>query len=343
MKSYKLVYKFSALILLSASSFIPAFSQPSESSLADIVRQARVIDPSAKLHATVSGDEVDITSESTPKSNDDACKVQAILVAKAIFDSQPDAIQKTKVILFDYTSNKCRTIVVKRAEIKLYASNGMSQSALLSSIDFNVTGAGGAGAQTELKVADGPLQNERLLLLGRITKMKAAGTNVMAFMSIFNDLEAIAATNDQVKTQTKLEYVADKVGEQEKTISAAKSAGKPSTASGGRATISSSTRQNFGGAFTPHSGNANDAAVAGALAKFAHDNLPEEKRALFELGVRQQTLSNLIISAKLIRPDFVGGDERTMLDIEGLIDRGNISQANQLMKVLERKYSQNPY
>ena len=39
--------------------------------------------------------------------------------------------------------------------------------------------------------------------------------NVTAFMSIFNDLEATAATNDQAKTQTKLEYVADKVDEQE--------------------------------------------------------------------------------------------------------------------------------
>ena len=82
--------------------------------------------------------------------------MQAILVAKAIFDSQPEAIQKTKVILFDYSANKCRTIVVKRAEIKMYATNGMSQKALLSSIDFNVTGAGGAGSQADLKVADGP-------------------------------------------------------------------------------------------------------------------------------------------------------------------------------------------
>jgi hypothetical protein len=336
MQSSKLVYKLSALILLSTSAFIPAFSQPSESSLADVVRQTRVIDPSAKLHATISGDEVDITSESTPKSNDDACKVQAILVAKAIFDSQPESIQKTKVILFDYSANKCRTIVVKRAEIKMYATNGMSQKALLSSIDFNVTGAGGAGAQTDLKVADGSLQNERLLLLGRITKMKASGTNVTAFMSIFNDLEATAATNDQVKTQAKLEYVADKVGEQEKAISAAKSSRQPS-AMGGRSTISSSVRQGPYGAPT----NARDSASADSLAQFARDNLPEKDRGLFAMALRQNNLKNLILGAKVTRPEgFIGRDEQTMADIQRMLEHGNISEADQMMRVLERKYAQ---
>jgi hypothetical protein len=340
MQSSKLVYKFSVLVWLSTISFTPAFSQPSESSLAEIVRQARVIDPSAKLHVTFSGDEVDVTSESTPKSNDDACKVQAILVAKAIFDSQSDSIQKTKVVLFDYSANKCRTIVVKRAEIKLYATNGMSQKALLSSIDFDVTGAGGAGAQAELKVADGPLQNERLLLLGRIMKMKAAGTNVAAFMSIFNDLEATAATNDQAKTQTKLEYVADKVDEQEKTISAAKVSGQSTSAMGDRSALSSAGRQNYGAYTTRRGGapNANDAANAAALMRLAHDNINQGNKELFALAFRQNALKQKIIASKILNPGFVGNDDALMAEIEKMLVQGNIPRADQMMRDLEHKY-----
>jgi hypothetical protein len=337
MQSNKFALKFFVLALLSTSTFIPVFSQTNESALAEIVRQTRAIDPSAKLHATINGDEVTITSESMPKSNDDACKVQAILVAKALFDSQPDSIQKTKVILFDYPGNKCRTIVIKRAEIKLYASNGMSEKALLSSVDFTVTSAGAGGAPTDLKVVDGPLQNERLLLLGRITRMKAAGTNVTAFMSIFNDLEAAAATNDQGKTQAKLEYVADKVDEQEKVIRAAKSSVTKTSSSG---SFYSNSRPTGGGGSGLSANRQADASAAADLTKMVQEHLNNQQMLLFALASRQQQLSARITTFKVVRPGFIGNDEQTIARIQGLIEQHQLIEADREMKVLENKYAQ---
>ncbi len=164
------------------------------SDLVIALRKSKLLDPAFKFGIDVQGDQIIVATERKPKSSDNECKIEAVLIGKVIFETVPDDFQRTKVLLFDYANHKCSKVSVKRAEVKLYGTGGLSEKELLSSLELTTSDSADQNAPT---VVPGPMQGTRLALIARIDRLKARGTNTAPFDKMFQALEDSAKANDQ--------------------------------------------------------------------------------------------------------------------------------------------------
>jgi hypothetical protein len=190
--------------------------------LVNALRKTKLVDPAYKLGATASGDQIVITTERNPKSTDNECKIEAVLIAKAMFETVSSDFQRTKVLLFDYANNKCSEVTVKRAEVKLFGSGGLSEKELLSSLELNTTDA--ADQNLVDAVAPGPMQAGRISLLSRIQRLKSRGTDTTPFQKMFDALEESAKSNDIAAVHSQYDELKRVLNEESDMIKSAKSA-----------------------------------------------------------------------------------------------------------------------
>lgn len=208
-------------------------------------------DPKVKISATSTtvvgtGPAVTVVAEESDKASDQDLKIDAIFLSKTLIEGAPSQVQAVKV-LFSQSGKEGRYINVSQNEIRDYGSGKLSAVQLLASLRF-----------TEVEPDDAPdikpgLQYERRLLLwNRIEKLRTGGTGVKAFQSIFQDLETAVSGGDTKQIKQKIEYLENKLSEQEENLKlirkAARGHGVPARAS---ASSSSSSSSSSG----PYSGN----------------------------------------------------------------------------------------
>lgn len=103
-----------------------------------LVRGAKVFEPDAQITAYVNGKEIIVVSYLNPKANDNDCKIDAVLIAKAIFDVfPPPAFSNLRVNLYDSkdaTQSIYRSVIVRAGDIEVFAKGGISKEALLASL-----------------------------------------------------------------------------------------------------------------------------------------------------------------------------------------------------------------
>jgi hypothetical protein len=205
------------------------------------IRNAKILDPSFKLSATVSGDEVLVNSQRKPKSSDNECKIQAVLIGKTVFDLVPNDCQRAKVMFFNYDADSYSEVSVRRAEVRLFGAGQLSEKDLLASLELKTTNSEENGAGN-LEVAPGPMQPARMIALGRIQRLKLQGTNVTPFESIFGQIEDAAKKNDLAGVRNQLPDLNAKLKEQEQLVRNAQDSEKSLQAEG----PSQSRRGQFG-------------------------------------------------------------------------------------------------
>jgi hypothetical protein len=283
--------------------------------LVEQIRHANVVDPTYKLQASVEGEEALITTQRKPKASDPDCKIEAVLLAKTVFDNVSDKIQRVKVLLLDYDANDCSSVIVKKAEVKLFGTGGLTQKELLSSLEITKATISGSESKS-LSVADGPQQPERLLLLGRIDRLKAKGTNVGAFMNYFNQLEASAKKGDASALTTQVQYLSEKLSEQEEMVKQAKihvtGAG---SAGGGTKTTS----------------------TAELADKYAKGTLSQSQMTMIELAQQQMRITQKLTELSGRGQDTSDG-LRKIGQARGFAELGQFSDAKKILDGLEQRY-----
>jgi hypothetical protein len=189
------------------------------SDLVNALRKSNLLDPAYKFGINVEGDQIMVATERKPKSSDNECKIEAVLIGKAIFETAPDNFQRTKVLLFDYANHKCSKVSVKRAEVKLYGAGGLSEKELLSSLELTTTDSADQNAPT---VVPGPMQGARIALLARIDRLKARGTNTAPFDKMFQALEDSAKAHDQEAVRSQYDELKRVLDEEYEMVRSAK-------------------------------------------------------------------------------------------------------------------------
>jgi hypothetical protein len=185
-----------------------------ESELVSILRATKVVPPDSKLTASISGDEVVITTTKKQGATDAASKIEAVLIAKTVFDSVSNDAQRTKVIFFDFTANTYSEVAVKRAEVKMYGSGQLSEKELLSSIELKTAQADSTEDEA-VKVAPGPMQLERIMLSARLMKLERDGSSVKDLRQPFEQLEATAKSGNKAETIKEWKDLSANVAERE--------------------------------------------------------------------------------------------------------------------------------
>ncbi len=181
------------------------------------LRSAKLVDPTYKLSATVSGDEILVTTERKPKSSDNECKIQAVLIGKTAFEAVKSGPQRVKVLFADYGKGDFSAVTVRRAEVKLFGQGQLSEKDLLASLELDAAQpASLPPGSSNTKVVPGPLQANRVMARERIDRLKERGTSVGPFLTLFDQVEQAANTGAEELVKQRLDELNDRLREQER-------------------------------------------------------------------------------------------------------------------------------
>jgi hypothetical protein len=122
--------------------------QPDEA-LISAIRRAKLINADYPLRVLKHGsDEVLVTTLLNPKATEKNCKIEAVLVAKAIMEADKSVLRvhyRTKNRMRD---QGCQVVTVRQSDVKAYGASAIDVSSLLGQLKL-VKRTGGRRAQSE--------------------------------------------------------------------------------------------------------------------------------------------------------------------------------------------------
>jgi hypothetical protein len=103
--------------------------------ISNAITAANVLDADATMRVAVSGDNVYVSTYRNPSENENDCKINAVLVAKAVFSAAGDAAARVTVYFYSATEpGKYQEVSVSAGDVKAFGSGATSQEQLLKSI-----------------------------------------------------------------------------------------------------------------------------------------------------------------------------------------------------------------
>lgn len=166
--------------------------------LLGLVRSAKILDPVYPVQVRLENREAILTTMRHPKATEQDCKIDAVLVAKAVMDAYPKDVARIKLVLSTSNSDTMQEVTVTTGDIKAFATGSISKDDLLTSLELkNFEPSANeqeaiSGLQTEgsKPVAPGAFRSQRQLLAGRIEKLKARGTGTKPFEEMLAKIES---------------------------------------------------------------------------------------------------------------------------------------------------------
>ncbi|HEY9787001.1 MAG TPA: hypothetical protein V6D17_16535 [Candidatus Obscuribacterales bacterium] len=208
------------LLVFCAAPAALAAAEASAPEIITLLRAAKIVNPSYRLDVVTSGREITVITKRNPKATDDDCKINAVLMGKAVMDAHPTTISRVKVLYAPEGMDAVDEVVVRAGDVRSYDAGSITEDQLLSSLELKrIAGANLGGASGADKVADavasGPFEERRLTLLLRIEDLAQKGTGVEPFRKRFKEIEDRVRAGNSKDLSSALDDLASKVGQQE--------------------------------------------------------------------------------------------------------------------------------
>lgn len=187
--------------------------------LTDILTAADVARSSTGIKAINSGAGVTVLAQTKPDATDRGLKVDAVFIAKTLFQLADAQVQRVKVI-FSETGKPGRYVALGKAEIDAYGTGKITADQLLLRVRLISVN----DEPVTPNLASGPQYERRLLVWQRIDSLKKKGTGVKPFETLFADVETAVTAGDTGKVSERLSYLEEKISAQEKQVKLAKQA-----------------------------------------------------------------------------------------------------------------------
>lgn len=331
----------SLLAILSATTALGAQSadqadEAKSTQLSTSLRRAKIVDASYKLTASVSSDEILITTQKKPKANETELKIEAVLLSKVAFDTVTSGPQRVKLMFLDIDNGVYNQVLVKRAEVMLFGEGKLSQKDLLASLEVTSSEAVVEEGAQETAALPGPMQAERMMTLARINRIKARGTNVTQFMKLFDQLEDAARKDEKNEVSKQVMSLNARLKDQEdllKSLAQRKQTSLQSTAT------PTHTESSPGGSSLLSGGGLPNvfASLFNSIAEQRIANYPKDMK---------ETSTRLLIELKYMA-DHEGHSTtgyKTLEYVGHLMDEGRQTEArsvlNQLAPIVDSGYNQ---
>lgn len=188
----------------------------SNAQLTTLVRDPSVGSRALSVTVVGSGPLVTVLAEEKEIAQDKDLKIDAMFLARTLIEGAPGQIEKVKV-LFSQTGKPARHVTISRGEITDFSSGRVSAATLLQSLALV-----SVHADNMPEITDGPEIERRLLAWKRIDKLRAQGTGVSPFETIFKEIQALAKANDAEKVSQRLTYLESKLTGQEEQVKQAR-------------------------------------------------------------------------------------------------------------------------
>ena len=205
----------------------------STASLVDVVEKAKVLAPEYPVHCGLQGNEAIVITVRNGNATDQDCKIDAVLLAKAIMDVYPKDVIRVKFLLSHAGDGGMQEVAVTMGDVKAFATGTITKEQLLSSLELSKVTAKAedvAPLQPESQyngppVAAGPQMHARQLLAARIQNLKQRGIGTKPYEDIFAQIETMAqkpATEcPRIEIQQAIKDLAGKLNDQEQATNSA--------------------------------------------------------------------------------------------------------------------------
>jgi hypothetical protein len=238
--------------------------------LVKIIQSAHILTPEYPINGGLDNNEALILTVRHPNATDQDCKIDAVLVAKAIMDVYPKQIIRVKLILSDARSENMHEIAVTAGDVRAYATGTINKDELLSSLELtrvsnshqeNAAPIALNNDNGPVKVPPGVYRYERQMLAGRIENLKARGTGTKPFEEMMEKIEADVKQGPGAvpiqNIQTALKDLNTRLNEQEQAVQQAQDIARgkkhnglghnrPFGSNGDRETMFNAIRARFG-------------------------------------------------------------------------------------------------
>ncbi len=188
--------------------------------LTDIIRNANILKYDKSPKVTIGG--AQITTSVDPmgpsgKTSDQDLKIDALLVAKALYDAAPPDLTSCKII-FSNGGKDAKYTIISRQKVSEYSSGSVNAQELLSSLSLTAV-----VQENQPELVEGPFYERRILVWERIENLRKQGTGVKPFEHLYSELEVSIKANDDQKTIfNKLTSLEEKLSGQETQMAQAK-------------------------------------------------------------------------------------------------------------------------
>ncbi|MBS1989638.1 MAG: hypothetical protein JSS83_03920 [Cyanobacteria bacterium SZAS LIN-3] len=185
------------------------------SELTAILREPNVGAKATNIQVVGTGPDVTVMAQKESNSGERDLKIDAIFLAKALFQHASGQVSKVKV-LFSQAGHDGRYVTISSKEILDYGSGKITAEQLLSALRLTPV-----AAEKAPDVVAGPQFERRLLVWQRIEKLRQQGTGVEPFEAIFTEIDGMVKAGKDDPTK-KLSFLESKLAEQEEALNQAK-------------------------------------------------------------------------------------------------------------------------
>jgi hypothetical protein len=220
MASFRLKKSFVFAALALSFAFGQSAFATDAAGLTDIIRNANILKYDKSPKVTIIG--AQITTSVDPmgpsgKTSDQDLKIDALLVAKALYDAAPQDLTSCKII-FSNGGKDAKYTIISRQKVSEYSSGSVNAQELLSSLALTAV-----VQENQPEVVEGPFYERRILVWERIENLRKQGTGVKPFEHLYSELESsIKANDDQKAIFNKLTSLEEKLSGQETQMAQAK-------------------------------------------------------------------------------------------------------------------------
>lgn len=202
----------------------------SDAALTKAIRDADVVDSDSPLSAKIEGMESTVTTDRHPKATDDDCKIDATLIAKAVFEKHKNL---AKVRINFVGANSTTSVSVSAGDICAFNNGGISDKQLLNGIDLTTVSNKAAlssdtpDVQNPPDVAqtpDTPKDTFKRVrnLRNRIQTMRQNGTGVTEFQKRLDQITQMIDERKETDAAPLIDKLDDILREQQTLVKQAK-------------------------------------------------------------------------------------------------------------------------
>jgi hypothetical protein len=125
----------SLLTLIAFSCNVPCLAAVSASDLVAKVENAKILATGTRVSASINGAEAYISTYKNIRATDNDCKIEAVLIAKAVMDLAPNDITRATIYFYSTANiNKSKYVTVTAGDVKAFGGGQLGQEQLLSSL-----------------------------------------------------------------------------------------------------------------------------------------------------------------------------------------------------------------
>jgi hypothetical protein len=187
-----------ALVSIFSASVSVNAAVPTSASVINDIRSAKILskDLSDSLTVRITGSEITVSAYRSPKSSDQDCKIDAVLIAKELV-SKYRSITVVRAVFFDMSApTNYRTCVVRAGDIDLFGSGALSKENLFKMINVAHEKHGSAKPQVRAQdealtyhVVPGFHAEDREQTLINLKKIVKAGGDISDLWPYFKQIE----------------------------------------------------------------------------------------------------------------------------------------------------------